>query len=202
MKGDDNINLNTILEKIPKLSKGQRFVLGIDGLSRSGKTTFTKKLIQVLRDKDVQVCVIHLDDFILERKRRYNTGHKEWFEYYSLQWDVEYLKSNLFEKIKVSNQLILPIYDGTSDVHHFHNVEIPDTCVFLIEGIFLQRPEWWEYFDFIAYLECPRDTRFSRESDSTKKNIEKFRNRYWKAEDYYIKNRVPTKGADVVFNNE
>lgn len=115
---------------------------------------------------------------------------------------VEYLRGNLFEKLKVSNQLSLPFYDDESDSHHVQSVIIPDTCVFLTEGVFLQRPEWRGFFDFLAYLECPRDKRFSRESESTQKKIEKFRNRYWKAEDYYIKTRVPTKNADVVFQGK
>jgi uridine kinase len=196
-----DFNLNALLDNIPKLLKGQRFVLGLDGLSRSGKSTLSKKLMQLLQDKDVQVCLIHIDDYILERKKRYNTGNEEWFEYYNLQWDVDYLKSNLFEKLKASNQLILPFFDDNSDEHYDHIVSIPDPCVFIIEGVFLQRPEWREFFDFLVYLECPRGKRFSRESDSTKRKLGKFRERYWKAEDHYIKTVVPTKSADVVLEN-
>jgi uridine kinase len=65
-------------------------------------------------------------------------------------------------------------------------VLIPNDCVVIIEGVFLQRKEWREFFDYIVYLDCPRETRFLREGEIVKGNIEKFRNRYWKAEDYYL----------------
>ncbi len=40
------MDLSTIV-----LEEGKRLVVGIDGLSRSGKTTFSKKLVENLRKK-------------------------------------------------------------------------------------------------------------------------------------------------------
>ncbi|MFC7441063.1 kinase [Laceyella putida] len=194
-------NLSVLLTFIPKIEKGNRFVLGIDGLSRSGKTTLANKLSQVLQEKKIQVCVFHMDDYIVEREKRYNTGHEEWFEYYHLQWDVEWLKDHLFKKLKVSNQLNLSIYDDATDTHSTQKIKIPDTCVIIIEGIFLQRREWRGFYDCLVYLDCPRNKRFLRERDSTQKNIEKFRNRYWKAEDYYLKTEAPTEQVHLVLKN-
>jgi uridine kinase len=194
-------NLLVLLNNIPKIEKGNRFILGIDGLSRSGKTTFANKLSQLLQEKNIQVCVFHIDDYIVEREKRYNTKHEEWFEYYNLQWDVEWLKDNLFKKLKGSNQLNLPFYDNVSDTHSTQIIKIPDTCVIIIEGVFLQRREWRGFYDYVVYLDCPRNKRFFRESDSTQNNIEKFRNRYWKAEDYYLKTEAPAKQADLVLKN-
>jgi uridine kinase len=194
-------NLFTLLDKIPKIEEGNRFVLGIDGLSRSGKTTFVSKLKQVLQEKNVPVSIFHIDDYIVERKRRYNTGNEEWYEYYYLQWDVEWLKDNFFKKLKISNELHLPIYDNHSDTHKVQKVNIPGTCLIIIEGVFLQRREWKNFYDFMVYIDCPRDKRFNRESDYTKSNIEKFKKRYWKAEDYYLKTEAPKKQADLVLQN-
>jgi uridine kinase len=96
----ENQTLN-IANIIPKLEQGKRIVLGIDGLSRSGKTTLTKKVVQHLQEKYISVCLFHIDDYIVERKERYNTGYEEWYEYYNLQWDVKWLKDNLFIKLNI-----------------------------------------------------------------------------------------------------
>ncbi len=191
----------TLVEKIPQLENGNRVILGIDGLSRSGKTTFANKVKQALQEKNVPLQIFHIDDYIVERKRRYNTEKEEWFEYYNLQWDVEWLKNNFFQKLKISNELHLPTYDNHSDTHRVKSVTLPKTCFIIVEGVFLQRSEWKRFYDFMLYIDCPREKRFNRESVSTQSNMEKFKNRYWKAEDYYIKTEAPIKQADLVLGN-
>lgn len=88
------------------------FIVAIDGLSGAGKTT----LVHQLKNEIDNVVVIHIDDHIVEKERRYHTGHAEWFEYYQLQWDTAYLKENLFEKLHHNEkQLHLPFYNKEED---------------------------------------------------------------------------------------
>ena len=51
----------------------------------------------------------------------------------------------------------------------------------------------------MVYLDCQRDTFSSGESE-TQKNLSKFKNRYWKAEDYYLETELPKDWADLVIN--
>lgn len=190
--------LGVLLGSIPNPITGQRYILGLDGLSRSGKTTLTNKLKDALRRRNIEVLVFHLDDYIVERSKRYNTGHDEWFEYYFLQWDIESLRDNLFKKLRDNKTISLAVYDASSDQHVIQNVVIPDTCIIIVEGVFLQRKEWRNYLDFTLYLDCPRETRFSRESMNTQKEIDKFKKRYWKAEDFYLNTEKPKYTADCV----
>lgn len=186
---------------IPKLKSGKRFVIGIDGLSRSGKTTVVNKIKEQLLEEKVPVCIFHIDDYIVERKKRYNTGQAEWYEYYQLQWDTKWLKENFFEKLRLSNEFYMPTYDDYADKQKMWKVKIPETCLIIIEGVFLQRNEWKSFYDYIFYIDSPREERFKRENLSTQNNIDKFRNRYWKAEDYYLETEEPMKNSDFVFRN-
>jgi uridine kinase len=190
-----------ITNKIPKLEQGQRIILGIDGLSRSGKTTLTNKVVQHLKDKNIPVCLFHIDDYIVEKKERYETGYEKWYEYYNLQWNVKWLKENLFQQLKKSKELQLLTYDYGSDTQRLEITEIPDTCVIIIEGVFLQRKDWRNFYDIIIYLDCSREMRFNRESEATQSNIEKLQNRYWKAEDYYMEVETPLAQATLVIQN-
>ncbi|RDY71418.1 AAA family ATPase [Halobacillus sp. SY10] len=163
-----------IIRRIPLLNEGERFVLGIDGLSRSGKTTFTEKIKKELQKKSIPVVTYHIDDYVVEREKRYHTGYEPWYEYYFLQWDVKALKKDLFEALEKESTLVI------------------------MEGVFLQRKEWRSFFDFMVYVQCSRELRFSRESEETRKKIDKFKERYWKAEDYYIATVEPERQADFI----
>ncbi len=190
--------IRNILDKIPKVEEGKRVVLGIDGLSRSGKTTLVKEIKQHFHKP---VCIFHIDDYIVERKKRYNTGYEEWYEYYSLQWDVGELAKSLFTQLKEAETLQLLTYEDDADSHTLQNVILPNTCLIIIEGVFLQRKEWRDFFDSIIYIDSSRENRFNRESDVTRNNIGKFERRYWKAEEHYMKTVSPIEKADFVMRN-
>ncbi|WP_273130905.1 kinase [Bacillus weihaiensis] len=191
--------LLNLLKKIPEVKQGHKVVLGIDGLSRSGKTTIVRNIEQLIEDKEI--CVLHIDDYIVERKRRYNTGNEEWFEYYHLQWDVEWLKEHLFRRLKSSHELQLLTYNNEDDTHSLNTIKLPDTCLILIEGVFLQRKEWSNYFDYMIFVDCGRKERFKRERVETQNNLVKFETRYWKAEEYYMETVSPIESADLLIKN-
>lgn len=195
------IDYGKMIDTILKRYVTNRLILGIDGLSRSGKTTFVDELNNRLIQEKKTVCIFHIDDHIVERKHRYNTGFESWYEYYNLQWDVELIRNQFFSKLNHAEAIELPFYNSALDKVEIKSVHIPSNCMVIVEGVFLQRPEWRDFFDFILYLDCPKDTRFERESASTRENIEKFRSRYWKAEDYYLESVDPIANADMIINS-
>lgn len=196
-----NEKVQKIVKMIPTLEEGKRLILGIDGLSRSGKTTLVKQLVQKLKEEKIPSYVFHIDDHIVNRNKRYHTGNEEWYEYYQLQWDVPGLSDQLFNKIKGNRSFSLSYYLDESDTQLNKRVILPETCVVIIEGVFLQRKEWRNYFDFLVYLDCPREKRFNREGNETKKNLSKFENRYWKAEEFYLNLERPMENADLVLGS-
>ncbi|KMQ00775.1 kinase [Bacillus thuringiensis] len=186
------------LINIMKKHKENRFILGIDGLSRSGKTTFVTNLKENMKQENIPFHIFHIDDHIVERNKRYHTGYEEWYEYYYLQWDIEWLRQKFFRKLQNETKLKLPFYQDETDSCEIKKVQIPIVGVIVIEGVFLQRKEWRDFFHYMVYLDCPREIRFLRESPETQKNLLKFENRYWKAEDYYLEKESPKDRADLV----
>ncbi|MDA1601543.1 kinase [Bacillus cereus] len=186
------------LINIMKKHKENRFILGIDGLSRSGKTTFVANLKENMKQEGIPFHIFHIDDHIVERNKRYHTGYEEWYEYYYLQWDIANLQKRFFQKLQTETKLKLPFYNDETDSSEMKKVQIPIVGVIVIEGVFLQRKEWRDFFHYMVYLDCPRETRFLRESEETQKKLSKFQNRYWKAEDYYLENETPQKRANLL----
>lgn len=190
-----------LMDAILSRHVNHRLVLGIDGLSRSGKTTFAEELRQRLIQRQKSVFIFHIDDHIVERKKRYETGFEQWYEYYNLQWDVEFLRQHLFAKLHDAQEISLPFYNSVLDTLKSKTVTVPYDCIVIVEGVFLQRQEWREFFDFVIYLDCPRDKRFEREAASARENVEKFKKRYWKAEDFYLDSVRPLAKADMVISS-
>lgn len=193
-------NEQTVYRLITSIDSNNRTIIGIDGLSRSGKTTLVNKVKEELKDTSVPIQVFHIDDLIVERDKRYNTQYEEWYEYYYLQWDLDWIILNFFDQLKQADQLQLPFYNKEKDTHRTETVDLPKTCIILIEGVFLQRKEWRHYFDYVIYLDVPQQKRFLRESKEAQQDIVKLRNRYWKAEEFYVENELPKKKASMVLD--
>lgn len=197
MTGNYDKLVSVILERYC----GERLIIGVDGLSRAGKTTVVSLLQQGIIETGKDVCVFHIDDHIVERKKRYDTGFSQWQEYYNFQWDVGYLRQNLFGKLRDALEIDLPFYDSERDEITMRMVVIPSDCIVIMEGVFLQREEWRQFFDFVVYLDCKRETRFQSESARTREQIEKFKTRYWKAEDHYLETVSPLSNADMIISS-
>ncbi|GGE55990.1 kinase [Priestia taiwanensis] len=193
--------LHTFMQIIEEKHSSGRFILGIDGLGRAGKTTITEKLREELTRKQIPFHIFHIDDHIVGREKRYNTGHEQWFEYYHLQWEVESLANNFLKKLRSAEQITLSFYDKETDTHTVREIKLTPTCCIIIEGVFLQRKEWRECFDYVVYMDSPQQARFLREDTQTQQNIDKLQERYWKAENYYVETEKPHEQADIVLKS-
>ncbi|WP_074033050.1 kinase [Exiguobacterium sp. AT1b] len=181
-------------------SANRPFVVAIDGLSGAGKTTLVSRL-----SEEPTILVLHIDDYIVERDKRYETGQPESIEYYALQWDVSRLERELFRPLRNGiTELTLPRYVYERDVIAEEVVDVSSAYTIVVEGIFLQRPEWRPYYDYVIYLDCPREVRYERVLNRDtylgvpEERLAKYKRRYWPGEDLYLQLVDPKKGADIV----
>lgn len=188
-----------------EFSENRRFIVGIDGLGGAGKTTVAKELQHALELTNHQVYTFHLDDHIVETHKRYGTGNDEWFEYYFLQWDIGLIETELFKKLHESDPITLPFYHSPTDAVTRKPLSISSTAIILIEGIFLQRSEWRRYVDYMIYIDCLHELRAERVLDrdlylgDDQERLDKYKRRYWLAEDYYVDEVDPIGNADYIY---
>ena len=204
---DLNELVNEILTKYETRRAKAPYLVGVDGLGGAGKTTLVQQLKAEL-ERTTKVVVLHMDNHIVERKKRSDTGYEEWYEYYYLQWDIEMLVEELFKKVyNNESKLTLPFYDISVDQHKSKTISITQDTIILVEGIFLQRKEWKSYFDFIVFVNCSKGKRFDRivKRDTYLGNnqviLEKYKKRYWLAEDYYLETENPVQLANFVYHD-
>lgn len=198
-------NYEHLIHQIKKRYENHRearpYIVAIDGLSGAGKTT----LVNLLKDSLEKPVIIHIDDHIVERSKRYDTGQEQWFEYYQLQWDTNYLKEHLYQKLKQSAScLTLPFYLKDEDTHSNQTMHLSPNSIIIIEGIFLLREEWKDFYDYIIFLDCPKEIRYERvlQRDTYIRDLEervkKYNKRYWVAEEYYLNTRKPLELANSI----
>ncbi|QOV12797.1 kinase [Viridibacillus arvi] len=194
-----------LLQFATRTFKERPLIVAIDGLSGAGKTTLVKKLEQELNNNNSSVVIIHIDDHIEKKHKRYETGHEEWYEYYYLQWDIKMLTTSLFEGLKSNKKNItLQYYDKSTDTISAKQISVAVDSIILIEGIFLQRKEWREFYDYTIFLDCPRELRYERvlNRDSyigdKQAILLKYKRRYWLGEEHYLYTDNPIKNADIV----
>ncbi|MFJ5790790.1 kinase [Lysinibacillus sp. NPDC093197] len=208
MRGAQQVTTE-IMKRFNSPERGERpLIVAIDGLGGVGKTTFVNKLASAL-ENDCVVNVLHIDDYIVESEKRYNTGNEEWFEYYYLQWDIKFIKESLLKKIHNGHQdLTLPFYNRAMNTVINSKKHFVLNSILLIEGVFLQRNEWRRFYDYTIFLECPKHVREERvlKRDSYIGDVsairKKYECRYWVAEEYYLKKEVPLQKADIIWHAE
>ncbi|TCU74164.1 uridine kinase [Tissierella praeacuta] len=202
--------MEELLNKIiGKYDSGKTMIVGIDGLGGAGKSAITELLKTQLQDSNYYPVVLHIDDFIYPRYIRYDEFKEEWYCYYNIQWRYDYLIKEILlpvrEGIEIDKQVEL--YEKENDLYILEQIKIPQGSILLIEGIFLQRKEIKEYFDYMVYIELPKDIRLSRVINrdtyiGDDKDIKlKYERRYFPAEDKYIEEYCPAENADFVLEN-
>jgi uridine kinase len=180
-------------------------IIGIDGLGGSGKTTFAGKLERQLK----HAIVFHIDDFIYPRKIRYDESVTPWEAYYYKQWRYEYFIRKVLHPVMsgLTVDESMEFYKKETDQYIRKRITIPVGTQVIVEGVFLQRKELRNYFDFVVYIDVNKNTRLMRvlKRDTyigTKEEIiAKYEQRYFPAEEMYVKEYNPGHLADLVITN-
>lgn len=196
-----------IAEQIKKLlNPDHTLIIGIDGLGGAGKSTISDSLYKSLTEEKYNVTLLHIDDFIHPKAIRYNDNYSEWECYYNLQWRYDYLIDKIITPIKNGTDINseIELYDKDNNTYYLSEINIPVGSIVIIEGVFLQRNELSNVFDYMIYIDIPEEIRLERvlERDGyigDKEQIKaKYDNRYFPAEHHYTEIYSPSKNADYI----
>jgi uridine kinase len=184
------------------------YIVGIDGLGGSGKSTIVDSLKLQLQNENYHPYILHVDDFIHPKHIRYDKSKEQWYCYYNTQWRYDYLVDEILSPIKRGDKIdkLIELYDKENDRYVIEQIYIPHGSVLILEGIFLQRKEIKNYLDFTIYLDVPQGVRLNRvlTRDEYIGGLDeikcKYERRYFPAEEKYILEYSPIENADFILN--
>lgn len=196
---------------------GRPFLVGVDGIDGSGKSTFADELTQRLARRGTHVVRSTIDSFHQPREVRRRRGPTSPVGFYLDSHQLDRLRAELLEPFRAGpgNTVATAIFDEPTDspvddVHH--TVAADDVLVF--DGIFLQRPELQGFWDLTVFLDGAQRVQMQRLElvlrDLPERSVDAVAHtldwvakidRYASGMRYYVDSVDPARRADVLIDN-
>ena len=153
----------TIAKNILALPHERPLLVGIDGKDASGKTTFADNLAATLAAAtEREVIRISLDDFFLPRaiRSRQNDQARGCYED---TFDISGIVEHLVTPIRNHFTYTSKIFDYKNDMPvDIETKAVSANALFILDGVFLQRPEFRKYWDYTVLLDVSDETAIAR----------------------------------------
>jgi uridine kinase len=185
--------------------------VAIDGVDGVGKTSLAEELVEPLERKNRPVIRASVDGFHHPRAIRYRRGTDSAEGYFLDSFDYWALRSVLLDPLGPSgDRRFRPaVFDHRSDqpVHVPHQTAAAN-AILLFDGVFLQRLELADVWDFRIWVEAPFDVTVARAvrrdaigSDRATLIEGKYERRYVPGQLIYLDTCHPRDTANIIFNN-
>lgn len=160
-----SLNINQLMEQILRLRKSKsRVIVSISGKSRSGKTTLSKKLHDLLLEKGCQSQLIHLEDWILPVSER-----KEDMDVYQ-RFNHEKVTSD-FQKLFNGEEVKFRAYEEKTreTEREEKSYKLVDEGIVIIDGVItLGLDVIYDASDETVFVEIKEKVRYERIKDTYK----------------------------------
>ncbi|MFI9235298.1 uridine kinase [Streptomyces sp. NPDC053079] len=186
-----------------------RLLVGIDGFTAAGKTSFGHELAERLGAAGRPVLRATLDDFKKPWKDRHLYDRESGEGYYRNAYDYEAVKRLLLDPCRSpeATSCVLCSIDPLTQQDHSSTVApLAADAVLIVDGVFAFRPEINAYWDFRVWLHVDEELSVrrgaARDQDWAGSEAESLhRNRYLVAERIYLQEADPLPLMDVVVDN-
>ncbi len=201
--------LKLISYNILSIETSVPMLIGIDGKDASGKTTFADSLSTTLqKQSDREIIRVSLDDFFQPRSIR-SWQKNQARGCYEDTFDIQGIIKHLLAPIKSSGMYTAKIFDYKTDTSiSIITKNTSSNAIFVIDGVFIQRPEFREYWDYTVLLDISDKTAIERGSVRDTDRIgdlesarQKYINRYIASQEIYYDECKPQAKANIIIDN-
>ncbi|MFI6002939.1 uridine kinase [Streptomyces sp. NPDC051366] len=198
-----------IAERVLGLGGG-RLLVGIDGFTAAGKTSFGHELAQRIAAAGQRTVLrATLDDFKKPWKDRHLYDREPGEGYYRNAYDYDAARRLLLDpcrSARAASCALCSVDPLTQRDHSAETVPVPADAVLIVDGVFAFRPEIDGYWDFRIWLDVDAELSVRRGAErdqnwagSDAESIH--RNRYLVAERIYLDEVDPLPRMDAVIDN-
>jgi uridine kinase len=208
--------LSAIADRVCSVDR-PRVLVGIDGRSGSGKSTFSDELAAHLGQRRRDVIRSTTDSFHRPREERLARGTTSADGYYLDSHDLERITNDLLTPFREgAGRILVAAFDEPTDTACEEIVDVTTDAVLVFDGLFLHRAEFAAAWDVSVYLDADerRDVEWLEyllmdlPDDVSQRAIELDRRldtarwpRYRHGWDLYVGDVAPRGRATVVVDN-
>ncbi|MDR7189315.1 uridine kinase [Microbacterium sp. BE35] len=188
-----------------------RVIVAIDGLDGAGKTVFADGLAEVFAETGDAVFRAGIDGFHRPRAERYARGRRSPDGFYRDSYDYATFRRVLIDPFRDGAQTAgttgfqLSAFDVARDASvESQWVTAPLDAVLVVDGIFLNRPELQDLWDWSVWLDVPFDLAYARLAlrDGSDPDPDAPSNaRYRQGQEIYVNEAHPRDAASVIVDN-
>lgn len=198
-------------DRVRRQSPAGRVIVAVDGLDGAGKTVFADGLAEVFAETGDAVFRAGIDGFHRPRIERYARGRRSPEGFYLDSYDYPTFRRVLIDPFRDGAQTAaatgfqLAAFDVVRDAPvESQWVTAPLDAVLVIDGIFLNRPQLRDLWDWSIWLDVPFETAFARMAlrDGSEPDPDAPANaRYRQGQELYLDEARPREAASVIVDN-
>jgi len=182
-----------------------RVIVAIDGVDGAGKTTFADELAPVLAQRGRAVVRASVDGFHNRRAIRYQKGTSDPEGFFLDSYNYEALGRFLLDPFRHGAPSVdVARYDHETDQETSSPVQVANSAVLLLDGIFLHRDELKDLWDFSIFLSVPFSISYARmaaRDGSRPDPLAPENRRYYEGQNIYFRRCQPQTRASMVIDN-
>lgn len=198
-------------DRVRRQSPAGRVIVAVDGLDGAGKTVFADGLAEVFAETGDAVFRAGIDGFHRPRIERYARGRRSPEGFYLDSYDYPTFRRVLIDPFRDGAQTAaatgfqLAAFDVVRDAPvESQWVTAPLDAVLVVDGIFLNRPQLRDLWDWSIWLDVPFEMAFARMAlrDGSEPDPDAPANaRYRQGQELYLDEARPREAASVIVDN-
>lgn len=206
-----NSVINKLADQIARIHREHPIRVGIDGFAAAGKTTLADELVGPLEQRGREVLRVSIDGFHNPARIRHRQGRHCPKGYYQDSFDHDAIVTYVLNPLgPQGNRQYKPAhFDYLSETQiDLDWQQARDDAILLFDGIFLQRPELKDHWDFTVFVNtdfsimidraCERDIDKFKTLECVR---ERFEQRFIPGSRIYLEQHRPHKQAHMVIDN-
>jgi uridine kinase len=201
--------VDAIVRKRSAVPPDRSVLVGVSGIDGSGKGFVTVKMADALRDESLNVAVISADDWLNLPGVCFNRGnHAEHFYQHAIRFDEMFERLILPLRKHRGVDVLADCGDAKATVHRKHRYVLRNIDIVVLEGIFLFKAAYRDYFDLKVWIECSFQTALRRAIARGQEGLppaetqHAFEKIYFPAQEIHGDRDDPRRAADLILHND
>lgn len=197
-----------LLEVRASVPRERAALVAVSGIDGCGKGWLTRKIVDDLQARGIKAANINIDGWLnLPAKRFSDKNPAEHFYLHAIRFDEMFAQLVLPLRDARSIRVETDFAEETATVHRKQLYEFTDIDIIVLEGIYLLRQAFRNYYDLSIWIDCSfakaleRALARGQEGLPPTDTIRAYETIYFPAQDIHFQRDNPRQAAAIIVDN-